>query len=144
VRLVLDTNTAVSGLLWDGPPSQVIDAAIVGTVSLFTSAVLLDELLDVLQRPKLARRLVLRGLTAPELLAEYANLTLVVSPTPLFAPVSADPDDDAVLACAVSVQAEAIVSGDHHLLDLKIYQGIPILTAPELLARITPTASSSP
>jgi putative PIN family toxin of toxin-antitoxin system len=144
VRLILDTNTAVSGLLWSGPPSQVIDAAIVGTVSLFTSAVLLDELLDVLQRPKLTLRLALRGLTAPELLAEYTALTVVVSPAPLLTPVSADPDDDAILACAVSAQAEAIVSGDHHLLDLKIYHSIPILTAPELLARITPTASSSP
>src|SRR5205085_11520244 len=78
VRLVLDTNSAVSGLLWSGPPSQVIDAAIVGTVSLFTSGVLLDELLDVLQRPKLARRLALRGLRAHELLAEYAKLTVLV------------------------------------------------------------------
>ena len=138
MRLVLDTNTAVSGLLWSGPPSLVIDAAIVGSVSLFTSAALLDELLDVLQRPKLARRLALRGLTAAELLAEYAKLTVVVSPTPLPAPVSVDPDDDAVLACALAAQAEAIVSGDHHLLDLKIYQGIPILTALELLARIAP------
>jgi hypothetical protein len=80
---VLDTNTAVSGLLWSDPPSQVIDAVIVGTVSLFTSAVLSMRERDVLQRPKLARRLALRGLTAPELLAEYAKLTVVVSPTPL-------------------------------------------------------------
>jgi uncharacterized protein len=144
VRLVLDTNTAISGLLWSGSPSQVIDAAIVGTVSLLTSAVLLDELLDVLQRPKLARRLALRGLSGHELLAEYAKLALLVSPAPLSTPVSVDPDDDAVLACAVAAQAQAIVSGDRHLLDLKFYQGIPILTAPELLARITPTASTSP
>jgi putative PIN family toxin of toxin-antitoxin system len=144
MRLVLDTNTAISGLLWAGPPSQVIDAAIVDTVSLFTSTVLLDELLDVLQRPKLARRLALRGLTASELLAEYTKLTVVVSPTPLPAPVSIDPDDDAVLACAVAAKAEAIVTGDHHLLDLKVFQGIPLLTAPELLVRITPTAPSAP
>jgi uncharacterized protein len=144
VRLVLDTNTAISGLLWSGPPSQVIDAAIVGTVSLFISAVLLDELRDVLQRPKLARRLVLRGLTAPELLAEYAKLTVVVSPKPLPAAVSVDPDDDAVLACAIAAQAEAIVSGDDDLLRLQLYQGIPILTAPELLARSTPPASNLP
>ena len=68
----------------------------------------------------------------------------MVWPTPLPAPVSVDPDDDAVLACAVAAHAQAIVSGDRHLLDLKINQGIPILTAPELLARITLTTSSSP
>jgi uncharacterized protein len=136
VRLVLDTNTAVSGLLWSGPPRLVFDAAIIGIVSLCTSAVLLDELRDVLQRPKLARRLALRGFTIQELLDEYVQLTVVVSPAPLSMPVAVDPDDDAVLACAIAAQAAVIVSGDHHLLDLKTYQGIPILTAPELLARI--------
>ena len=99
---------------------------------------------DVLQRPKLARRLALRGLTAPELLAEYAKMTVVVSLTPQPALVSVDPDDDTVLTCAIPAHAQAIVSGDRHLLDLKIYQGIPSLTTPELLARITPTASASP
>lgn len=144
VRLVIDTNTAVSGLLWSGPPSQVIDAAIIGAVRLFTSIVLLDELLDVLQRPKLARRLALRGLTVPELLAVYAKLTVIVSSAPLPNQVSVDPDDDAVLACALAAQAEAIVSGDDDLLRLGSYQGIPILTAPVLLARITPPTPISP
>jgi uncharacterized protein len=144
VRLVLDTNTVVSGLLWSGPPSQVINAAIVGTVSLFTSAVLLDELRDVLQRPKLARRLALRGLTVQELLDEYARLTVVVSPASLPAPVAVVPDDVSVLACLVAAHAEAMVSGDDHLLRLGSYQGIPILTAPALLARITPPAPTPP
>jgi uncharacterized protein len=144
MRLVLDTNTVVSGLLWSGPPSQVIDAAITGMVRLFVSAALLDELFDVLQRPKLTRRLALRGLTVQELLAEYAKLVSVVSPTTLPASVSIDPDDDAVLACALAAQAEAIVSGDHHLLDLKVYQGIPILTAPDLLALIASPPPARP
>ena len=144
MRLILDTNTVVSGLLWSGPPSQVIDAAITGTVDLFSSAVLLGELLDVLQRPKLTRRLALRGLTAQELLAEYAKLVIDVSPTTLPISVSIDPDDDAVLACALTAQAEAIVSGDHHLLDLKSYQGIPILTVLELLALIAPSPPARP
>jgi predicted nucleic acid-binding protein len=50
--------------------------------------------------------------------------------------VDADPDDDAVLACAVAARAEAIVSGDPHLLALREYERVPIVTATELLARI--------
>jgi predicted nucleic acid-binding protein len=49
-----------------------------------------------------------------------------------------------VLAGAVAAHAQAIVSGDRHLLDLTIDHGIPSLTAPELLARSTLTTSSSP
>jgi predicted nucleic acid-binding protein len=50
--------------------------------------------------------------------------------------VLADPDDDAVIACAVAAQADVIVSGDKHLLDLQQYQNIPILTAAELVQRL--------
>jgi len=48
----------------------------------------------------------------------------------------ADPDDDGVRACAVAAQAETIVSGDQHLLQLGQYQGIPIGTAAQLLASL--------
>lgn len=88
------------------------------------------------QRPKLERRVTLRQLTTHELHAEYAKLAVIVAPAVLPAQVSVDPDDDAVLACAIAAQADAIVTGDDHLLRLKVYQGIPILTATELLARI--------
>ena len=50
--------------------------------------------------------------------------------------VSADPDDDHVIACALSAQADVIVSGDAHLLDLKSYQRIRIVTATAVLALI--------
>jgi len=48
-----------------------------------------------------------------------------------------DPDDDHVLACAMAAQADVIVSGDHHLLNLNNYQGIDILRPAELVARIS-------
>src|SRR6266571_5322928 len=56
VHVVADTNTVVSGLLWYGPPRQVLDAARTGTITLSTSAPLLAELAEVLQRPKFAQR----------------------------------------------------------------------------------------
>lgn len=105
---------------------------------------LLNGLRDVLQRRKLARRLALQGFIGHALLTTYAKLVVVVSPTPLPAPLSADPDDDAVLAGAVAAHALASVSGDRHLLDFMIDRGIPRLTAPALLGRSTLTRSSSP
>jgi len=41
-------------------------------------------------------------------------------------PVTADPTDNKYLVCAVEGKADFIVSGDHHLKDLNVFQGIRI------------------
>ncbi|MEK7674855.1 MAG: hypothetical protein AAB676_03340 [Verrucomicrobiota bacterium] len=50
--------------------------------------------------------------------------------------IAADPDDDAVLECAVVGQAQYLISGDHHLLALGNFQGVQIVKAAEFLAVI--------
>lgn len=135
MRLVLDTNTVVSGLLWGNTPSRLIDAGLQGHIELFTSQVLLLELEDVLPRRKLARRVAASGLSVAQLVARYALLAQSVSPAAIER-VSVDPNDDHVLACALAAQADLIVSGDRHLLTLKTYQGIPIVSPAESLTRV--------
>jgi putative PIN family toxin of toxin-antitoxin system len=115
----------------------VLVAARKGSLQLFTSAVLLVELEDVLGREKLAKRLSLVNVSAIELVVGYASLATPVTPLAIEAVVLDDPDDDAVLACALAAHADVIVSGDRHLLSLKNYEGMSILTAPELIAQIT-------
>lgn len=138
MRVVLDTNVTVSGLLWHGAPRRVLEAARNGQIELFSSAELVAELEDVLQRPKLAARLARIGSTPAELLAGYLALVVVIRAAPLLAPISVDPDDDVVLACALAAQAAAVVSGDDDLLRLGTVEQIPILTAAELLNRLAP------
>lgn len=135
MRLVLDTNTVVSGLLWDRTPSQLIDAGLEERIELFTSQALLLELEDVLPRPKLARRVAASGLSVAQLVARYALLAQSVSPAPIER-VSEDPDDDHVLACAIAAKADLVVSGDSDLLKLGQYHGIPIVTVAEALTRL--------
>lgn len=136
MRVVADTNTVVSGLLWRGSPWQVLETARQQKVKLFTSPVLLAELQDVLARAKFATRLKAAGVTADELVVGYAALATLVHPDKVQPVISADPDDDQVLACAATARAEAIVSGDQHLIALGEYGGIPILTAAVLLQRV--------
>ena len=137
MRVVADTNTVVSGLLWHGALRQVLDAARDDLIALFTSTMLLAELDDVLHRKKFAQRLALVNVLPRELLFGYAALSTIIEPAAIPPVVLADPDDDAVLACASGAQAEVIVSGDSHLLDLKEYKEIYIFTAAELLRRIS-------
>jgi putative PIN family toxin of toxin-antitoxin system len=106
VRLVLDTNAAVSGLLWHGNPGKLIDAARAGSVTLFASVHLLAELHGVLGRDEFAKHLQARGLSATQVFEGYAALVKVVVPANIQPVIIDDPDDDAVLACAVAVKAE--------------------------------------
>jgi putative PIN family toxin of toxin-antitoxin system len=138
MRIVADTNTVVSGLLWQGPPRRLIDLARARRLTLCTSLTLVAELAEVIARDKFAERVRAAGLSAAELVQDYERLAEIVTPEPLPAPASRDPDDDHVLACALASKAELIVSGDkRHLLILGEYQGIPIRTASEALGTLT-------
>jgi uncharacterized protein len=63
VRIVLDTNLLVSGLIAAGLPRRLIDGAKAGEFELCTREVLLAELLDVLSRSKFAATLSQASLT---------------------------------------------------------------------------------
>jgi len=136
MKLVLDTNTVISGLLWHGAPRQVLDLARSGSISLFTCPELLAELEDVIGRKKFAARLRMAQVTVDELVFGYAALATTIRAAKIAPVIKADPDDDIVLACAVAAKAEIIASGDSHLLDLKEYEGIRILTVNQVLEEV--------
>jgi hypothetical protein len=118
VRIVADTNTALSGLFWRGPPRRLVDLARERAVTLWTSTPLLAELVEVIGRAKFTARIRDAELTAANLLQDYARLVEIVEPVPLRAPVGRDADDDLVLATAVAARAALNVSGDRDLLEL--------------------------
>ncbi|MBI4936958.1 MAG: putative toxin-antitoxin system toxin component, PIN family [Nitrosomonadales bacterium] len=61
MRLVLDTNIVASGLLWDGTPARLIDAAQAGAIEIYTSRILLAELTRILKRAKFAQAITTSG-----------------------------------------------------------------------------------
>ena len=133
VRLVLDTNVVVSALIWDGPPERLLDLAVSGEVALFSSAVLLDELAGVLERGRFVAALTARDLTPAFLTGRYGAVTTLVGPMPVGRAVPADADDDHVIAAALGARADAIATGDRHLLELDPYRGLRILAPAAVL-----------
>ncbi len=134
--LLLDTNVALSGLLWSGAPAFILDAARAGRVALFTSRELLDELKDVLARPQFEQRLRDHLLTPDIALARYQRLCHVVTPEPVVVFGLRDLDDTAVLGAAVGGAVHAIVTGDKDLLVLRQLQEIMIVMPSEAAARL--------
>jgi putative PIN family toxin of toxin-antitoxin system len=137
LRLVLDTNIVVAGLLWNGPPRRLIEAAIAGEVELYSSAVLLDELAHTLGYSKFDKRIDSFGTSIAALVAQYTALVSLVAPASVPRVVVNDADDDHVIAAAVAAGAELIVTGDRkHLLPIGSHQGIAIVTAREVVERL--------
>ena len=126
VRAVVDCNLIISGLLWSGPPSKLMDAVVAGRLGLVLSPEIYLELEEVLERPKFAARIAARKMTPASLLAAVSSVAETIVPVPITHPAKLrDPGDLHVLGCAVSAQADAIITGDKevHLLDhLPVHQ----------------------
>jgi putative PIN family toxin of toxin-antitoxin system len=99
-----------------------------GEAQAFVSPSLLDEVRETLGRPKFATRFRQLESSPSEIIEALADLVTVVAESRIAPVVHRDPDDDRVLACAISSNADCVISGDHHLLDLGSYRGIPIRT----------------
>ena len=132
LRVVLDSNVIISGFLFGGPPARLLEHALHDSVQACTSLPILDEVRDVLQRPKF-------GLSSDQaftLIEELHDLCEIVTPRKRINVVTADPDDNAILECAHAAKARLVVSGDSHLLDLGQWNGIDILSPADAIQRV--------
>lgn len=135
MRVVLDTNVVASALLWGGTPERLIELAGEGRLECFTSAALLSELSGILGRAKFAAKLKQGNLSAGEIVARYREIAETIEAAAIEEAALRDPDDAAVLACALAARADAIVSGDDDLHALGNYQGIPVLSPADCFRR---------
>ena len=138
MRIVIDTNIWVSGLLWRGMPWKLLGLAEAGEVELCIAPSMLVELAEVLSYERLQPRLEQLELTPEELVAYALSLASVFEVSEGDPIVVADPDDDVFLRCAAVAGVVCVVSGDRHLLDLGGYAGIPILTVRDFFAKEFP------
>ncbi len=109
-----------------------------GTIEIIGNVELLTELRNVITRSKFTRQLARRGFSSLEVFYYYIELVTIVVPALITPTVTRDPADDEVLPAAIGGRADLIVSGDAHLLNLKSFQGIDIVTSASAVERIAP------
>jgi len=141
MKIVLDTNVAVSAAASPkGPPAEIVRAWRAHSLTWVTSPPLLDELERTLLSSRIGRYLAWGEDEIAEFLAAVRQAAEVTSPTDRIDVIRDDPADNRVLEAAVSAQADYVVSGDHHLLDLKTYQGVQIVTPARFVAILAATS----
>ena len=134
MRIVVDTNIWISGLLWQGKPWQLLKLAENGEVQLCIAYAMLLELEEVLTYDRLQPRLQILRQTPSQLVTYALSLSTVFDVSCIGPPiVTADPDDDIFVLCALSAGANYLVTGDRHLLELGSYQTVEVVTVTEFL-----------
>lgn len=134
MRVVLDTNVVISGILIpNGPPGMIVDFWAKGKLTVVISQSLLEEYLEVLLRPRFNKAGTINERQG--ILEQFLDLenTVLVSPDFQLNVIENDPDDNRVLECALEGGVQYIVSGDEHLLALKEFQGIIIVSPAEFV-----------
>lgn len=133
MRIVLDTNVAISAIISSGAPNRILRLAETGTIRIAISQEILEELSGVLRRGKFRPYLAQAGLTPYAAYRAYVALVHIFPVTQSLTVITKDPSDNMFLACAVISGASFIISGDRHLLALNEFQGIKIVTPRQFL-----------
>jgi putative PIN family toxin of toxin-antitoxin system len=132
LKIIIDTNVTISGLLWGGAPNHILKLCRNGIVRILECDETLDEVRSVLQYLKFSDRLSALGTSAFEIFAYFVNLaTYVPSPESIPDVIKQDPFDNIFLGLASENSASLIVSGDRHLLEFESYKAIQIVTPSE-------------
>ena len=129
-KVVLDTNIYLSGLIWpESLPGQVLKLARKRRIEVFCSRFILDELKKILSikfdySQEFSQRYI----------EELLKFVKIVKPQVAISVIKEKDDDNRILECALKAKVDVLISGDRkHLLPLKDFRGIKIISAREFL-----------
>jgi uncharacterized protein len=129
IVVLIDTNVYVSAIAFGGTSRQVVNAVVSGKIVNYTSNEILDELTDVLNRPKFAYdKNVIRSI-----ISEIEQISELFNDYPEIDLVRQDSNDNHILSCAIQAQVNYLVTGDQDLLILNPQGNLKILSPAEFM-----------
>ncbi|HBA82895.1 MAG TPA: putative toxin-antitoxin system toxin component, PIN family [Verrucomicrobia bacterium] len=129
MKIVCDIDVLASGVLFGGHAREILHRAAQGSLTNFVTQAILQEVEEVLLRPKFG----LKPEHVLQTLALFADTFEMVCPTCRIETVKADPDDNMILEAAVAASVDYIISGDKHLLNLGKYREIHMVSPAEFM-----------
>jgi putative PIN family toxin of toxin-antitoxin system len=132
IKIVIDTNIYISAVFWGGKPREIVDLGRDEKILIFTSSEIENEIVE-----KLRTKFRLDEDEIKNILLDFSTFTIPTEVSVNVDAVSEDSEDNKFIECALTCNADFIVSGDRHLLKIKEYAGIKVLRASEFLSIIS-------
>lgn len=132
MKVVLDTNVIVSGLLWKKTTKALFDLADKHKITVCLTPKIIDEVSQVLNYPKIHKQLESVGLTTIEIINYLLQISELYSDLNLEISLQ-DSSGKIFLGAAITSRAEYIITGDKHLLSLGEFEGIKIVNPRQFL-----------
>ena len=126
--VVLDSNIYISSTFWDGGPYIIAKKAIKQDIIVFISSHIIGEVRNVLRRD-----FNLPMQEIDDIVDSFVYFTHMIEPKEKFDIIKEDPPDNRILECAVASKATFIISYNKHLLVMKDFRGIKIVTPKQFL-----------
>ena len=128
-KVVIDTNVFISGLIFTGKPSEVLELFIKGEIEVYISPFILKELEGILRK-----KFEWNEKQLQKILDKIKKKAVIVQPETKISIIKAKKDDNRILECGVDGRVQYIISRDkRHILPLKNFRGIKILSPSEFL-----------
>jgi len=122
IRVVLDSNVWISALVFGGTPRQIVELGETRSIELCVSPAIRVEVERILEEKSGWQADRVRAHCRPR----WGAATSIDPKRSMRA--CEDPDDDRILECAIKARAACVVTGDSHLLRMRSFENIPILS----------------
>lgn len=133
MRIVADTNIVISATFWKGDSFKIMKLADKDQIRLITSLDLIEEYNKIIKCDEITDKVVNKKLIANKIIRKIIDESIIIKPKIKLDIIKEDSDDNKVIECAIVGKANYIVTKDNHLLKLKKYRGIKIITPKEFL-----------
>ncbi len=134
MKIVLDTNVWLSGILWDGEASKILEKAEKKDIQIIISEDILSEIIKVLNRESKFQKYILNlRLSIEDLLRTILSISTLIETKTKLDIIKADPKDNIILEVALEGKVDYIISYDNHILNMIEFRGIKIISPKEFL-----------
>lgn len=133
MNIVIDSNIWISGIFWNGKPKYLLKILEKDILSSYICKEMIDEIDEVIKRDFFKERINLLGLTTENIINQIIELNKIIEIDGNLNAIKDDPDDNIILETAIKSKSEFLISGDNHLLDLKNYNNIKIISCKDFI-----------